>query len=375
MERRNTILIIDDIEINRDILADIFRDDYEILEAENGKDGIKILSKHFNKIAVVFLDLVMPVMDGFEVLEVLHKKGLNAQVPIIMITGEESVEFEKRGYDYGVVDYIRKPFHQYIVRRIAENVMDLYRYKNNLETLIKNQTSKLEAQNALLKKQAQRLHKMNDTMIDTISNVVEFRNLESGQHVKRIRKFTRCLAEEVVQEYPEYSFIKGDLDVIEQASAMHDIGKIVIPDGILLKPGKLTEEEFNVMKSHTVKGVEMIANIIQLEDSAYYDYCYQICRYHHERYNGMGYPDGLSGEDIPIAAQIVSLADVYDALVSERIYKKAFDKETAYQMIVNGECGVFSPKILKCFSVVKNDFEVLADQYAEHSDKEGVETR
>ncbi len=375
MEQRNTILIIDDIDINRDILADIFRNEYEILEAQNGKEGIKLFTENSNKIAVMFLDLVMPVMGGFEVLEALHQEGLIAQVPIIMITGEESVEFEKRGYDYGVIDYIKKPFHQYIVKRVAENVMDLYRYKNNLETLVKNQTSKLEAQNELLKKQSQKLHKMNDTMINTISNVVEFRNLESGQHVKRIRKFTRCLAEEVVQKYPEYGYIKDDLDVIEQASAMHDIGKIVIPDGILLKPGKLTSDEFEVMKSHTTRGVEMIANIIQLDDNSYYDYCYQICRHHHERYNGKGYPDGLVGEEIPIAAQIVSLADVYDALVSERVYKKAFDKETAYQMIISGDCGVFSPKILKCFNAVKGEYEVLADQYTEYKEKEEIETR
>lgn len=361
----NKIVIIDDIEINRDMLADIFSDDYVILEAENGKDGLELITNNMGSIAAILLDLIMPVMNGFEVLEVLKEKNVISKIPIIMITGEDSLEYEKQCYDYAIVDYIRKPFHPRIVRRMVQNVIELYRYQSHLERMVMERTVTVEEQNKLLREQSEKLHKMNDMMIETISNVVEFRNLESGQHVKRVRKFTRCLAEEVMRLYPEYADKKDDLDVIEQAAAMHDIGKIVIPDSILLKPGKLTKEEFEIMKTHTTRGAEMIASIVKLESEDYYNYCYQITKYHHERYDGRGYPDGLVGEAIPIAAQIVSIADVYDALISKRVYKEAYGRDSAYHMILNGECGVFSPKLLEAFRAVKEQFEALANEYKE----------
>ena len=362
---RDTILIIEDMEINREMLAEIFRDEYKILEAENGKEGIRMFVENFSSLAVVLLDLVMPVMDGFQVLQLLSDKGLISKVPIVMITGEESAESERRGYEYGIVDYIRKPYHALVVKQMVKNVIELFRYKTQLETMVKNQTARLESQNELLKKQAKKLRNMNDIMIETMSNVVEFRNLESGQHVKRIKAFTRCLGEEVMKRYPEYDLTTEKLEIIEQASAMHDIGKIVIPDGILLKPGKLTKDEFEAMKSHTTRGAEMIATLIQLDDEEYCNYCYDICRHHHERYDGKGYPDGLKGEEIGIAPQIVSLADVYDALVSHRVYKAAYDMETAFHMIMNGECGAFSPKLLSAFTSVKPEFEALALKLSE----------
>ena len=364
-KQSNVIIIIDDIEINRDMLADIFKDEYTILEAENGKEGLELILNNLDSIAAILLDLMMPVMNGFEVLAQLKEKSIISKVPIIMITGEDSIEYEQQCYEYSIVDYIRKPFHPRIVRRMVENVIELYRYQAKLEMLVKERTKTVEEQNETLKRQSEKLHKMNDMMIETISNVVEFRNLESGQHVKRVRKFTRCLAEEVMARYPEYGLEADKLDVIEQAAAMHDIGKIVIPDAILLKPGKLTFEEFEIMKTHTTRGAEMIASIVQLEDEDYYNYCYQISKYHHERFDGRGYPDKLVGDEIPIAAQIVSIADVYDALISKRVYKEAYGKDSAYHMIMNGECGVFSPKLLIVFEAVKDKFEALAKEYSE----------
>ncbi len=361
---KKTILIIEDMEINRAMLANIFMDEYDILEAANGKEGIELFEENFSTLAAVLLDIVMPVMDGFQVLEILSGKELISKVPIVMITGETSVEYERRGYEYGVVDYIHKPYHAPTVKQMVKNNIDLYAYKTRLETLVKAQTAELEAQNQLLKKQAHRLRKMNDAMIDAMSNVVEFRDMESGQHVKRIRVFTRALAVEVMKRYPEYGLNDEKIDMITQAAAMHDLGKIAVPDNILLKPGRLTSEEFEIMKSHTTKGAEMIASFVRMDDEDYFNYCYDICRHHHERYDGLGYPDGLKGEEIGIAAQAVSIADVYDALVSERVYKKAFDKETASKMIMNGECGCFSPKILEAFKAVKNEFAHLADTYS-----------
>lgn len=362
---KNTILIIEDVEINRMMLAEIFKDEYKILEACNGKEGIKLFVENFSSIAVVLLDLMMPVMDGFQVLELLSKKELLSKVPFVMITGEDSVEFEKRGYEYGVVDYIKKPYHADVVKQMVKNVIELFKYKTQLEVLVKSQTAKLEAQNELLKKQAQKLHRMNEMMIDSMSNVVEFRNLESGQHVKRIREFTKCLGRAVMKMYPEYELTAEKLETIGQAASMHDIGKIVIPDSILLKPGRLTPDEFETIKSHTTKGAEMVAELLHLDDEEFYNYCYDIARHHHERYDGNGYPDGLKGEEIHIAAQIVSLADVYDALVTKRVYKAAYEVNEAYRMIVNGECGAFSPKLLKAFAAVKSEFESLAKEYSE----------
>ncbi|MBO5055876.1 MAG: response regulator [Lachnospiraceae bacterium] len=367
---KDTILIIEDMEINRLLLAEIFKDEYKILEAANGKEGIKLFVENFSSIAVVLIDLVMPVMDGFQVLELLSKKDLLSKVPFVMITGEDSVEYEKRGYEYGVVDYIKKPYHPDVVKQMVKNVIELFKYKNQLETLVKSQTAKLEAQNELLKKQAQKLRKMNEMLIDSMSNIVEFRNLESGQHVKRIREFTKCLGKAVMQLYPEYGITPEKLEIIGQASSMHDIGKIVIPDSILLKPGRLTPDEFEIIKSHTTKGAEMVEELLHLDDEEFYNYCYDIARHHHERYDGKGYPDGLKGEEIGIAAQIVSLADVYDALVSERVYKAAYSVDEAYRMILNGECGTFSPKLLKAFSAVKSEFEALAKKYSEDNEDE-----
>lgn len=369
---KNKILIVDDVAINREMLAEIFRDEYIILEAENGKEGIQLLVENFAEVAAVLLDLAMPIMDGFQMLDILSRRKLITRIPIIMTTGETSVECERRGYEYGIVDYIHKPFHGPVVKQMVKNAIALYAYKTQLEMLVRKQTEQLEAQNEMLKNQAEKLSKMNAVMIDTMSNVVEFRDMESGQHVKRIRLFTKVMAEEIMNRYPEYGLTQDIVEIISQASAMHDIGKITVPDQILLKPGKLTKDEFEVMKGHTTRGSEMIATLIRMEDEEYFNYCYDICRHHHERYDGKGYPDALKGDDISIAAQIVSIVDVYDALVSERVYKPAFDKEKAYHMIINGECGCFSPKLLETFAAVKGKLEELADQLADHYGEEEI---
>ncbi|MFP3155549.1 response regulator [Lachnospiraceae bacterium ZAX-1] len=362
---QDTVLIVDDIEINRMILAEIFRKEFRILEAGNGKEALQILDEHYASIAIILLDIVMPEMNGYEVMEVLKDRNILLRIPVILITGEDSEDVEYNAYKSGVSDFIRKPFDSDLVRRRVLNTIDLYLYKNNLEMMVSNQTRKLKEQNTLLLAQAVKLQEMNDSIIDSMSNIVEFRNLESGQHVKRIKKFTRCLAECFQKVYPEYRLDDHKIQVIEQVSAMHDIGKISISDNILLKPGKLTNEEFQIMKTHTLKGCTILETMVDFQDQEYYDYSYDICRHHHERYDGRGYPDGLAGNDIPIAAQLVSIADVYDALVTERVYKAPFDKEVAFQMILDGKCGIFGPKLLDCFTKVKTQFEALAYHHKE----------
>lgn len=344
MIKRDTILVVDDMEVNRAILCEIFNDHYRMLEADNGRKALEIIEDEKDRLAIILLDIVMPEMDGFQVLENIYQTVMH-EVPVMLITGDTTAMPEERGFDLGVADVVRKPFEAHIIRRRVANVVNLWDHKNNLEELVKEQTLQLR--------------QTTNKIIDTLSTVVEFRDLESGEHITRIKGFTRILLNYVMKNYPEYGITKDQKEKIIQASVMHDVGKIAIPDHILLKPGKLTDEEFEIMKQHTVKGCDIINTISFINDKEFFRYCYEICRHHHERYDGRGYPDRLVGENIPISAQIVSLADVYDALVSERVYKKAFTPDQAYEMIQAGQCGTFSPKILECFKMAKGEFEDL----------------
>lgn len=367
---QEAILIVDDVESNRLILHDLFEKKYHIMEAGNGREALEILEKSGRIISLLLLDVIMPVMDGVEVLKELDERQMLKDFPVILITGEDSKEIEKKAYDYGVVDIIRKPFDSYITIKRVDNNLDLFRHKKHLEKMVHKQTLKLEEQRALLEKQNallveqnQKVRDLNVAIIESMSNVVEFRNMESGQHIKRIKSFTECMARCVAVEYPQYGLTEDMIRVMSEASAMHDIGKIVIPDSILLKPGRLTKDEFEIIKTHTTRGCEVIDSIAGFQGKEYFEYSYEICRYHHERYDGRGYPEGLVGEDIPIAAQIVAVADVYDALTTERVYKRAYDTDEAYHMIQNGECGTFSPRMLGCLKLVKHEFEELAMAY------------
>ena len=354
---RDKVLIIDDAEFNREMLAEILKDNYAILMAEDGCRGIEMIEQHKDEICVILLDLIMPVMDGYSVLAFMEEKGYLKYMPVLVISGEHSVDVERRCFDCGVSDFIKKPFDNSMVIRRVNNIVDLFQYRNNLEEQVALQTRALKSQYDVICRQAEELKKRNEKITDILAEVVESRNLESGEHVKRVKSYTGILAREMMKRYPEYQLTEEKVRIIESASAMHDIGKIMIPDSILLKPGKLTEEEFDYMKSHTVKGCEMLDNIEGVWDGTYKSYAYEICRHHHERFDGRGYPDKLAGDDIPISAQIVSVADVYDALISERCYKKAFTKEQAFHMIINGDCGAFSPKLMECFQNAREKME------------------
>ena len=356
---RSKVLIVDDLEMNREMLAAILEDDYPILEADGGKKAIAMIQKHQSEIAVVLLDLIMPEVDGFAVLEVMKKQGWLKAIPVLVITAESKAEVESKCFEAGVSDFIRKPFDNAIVRNRVKNIVDLFAYKNQLEEKVEKQTATLKKQYKLLVMQAEKLKESNTKIIDILGTVVECRNLESGEHIKRVKSFTRILAEQMMIDYPEYGLTQEKIDVIVSASALHDIGKIAIPDSILLKPARLTKDEYEYMKSHTTRGCEVLNNVEDVWDETYSKVSYEICRHHHERYDGKGYPDRLAGEAIPISAQLVGLADAYDALVSERVYKSAYSEDEAFHMIVSGECGVFSPKLLECFRKTKKKFEEL----------------
>lgn len=345
MDEKKTILIADDAELNRELLKQIFDKQFDVLEAGDGEQTIKILDEKHDEISMLFLDLIMPKKTGLEVMEHMRDNGYMEDIPVIMITGEATADSDLRAYEYGASDIIYKPFESRVIKRRAKNIMDLYEYRRHIEKKLEKRTKELMASK-------EKLEKSNEFLINALSSVVEFRSLESGEHIKRVKYFTRMFMNFLRKYYPEYGLTKEQIDLIVNASALHDIGKIAIPDNILLKPARLTPDEFEEMKKHTTYGCEILENFKQ-DDNDFYHYCYDICRYHHERYDGNGYPDGLSGEDIPIWAQVVSIVDVYDALVSKRVYKTPYATDVAIRMIFDGECGVFSPKILNCLEMAK----------------------
>lgn len=342
-KQKDKILIVDDVELNRAILCELFAGDYEILEADNGKTAVELMQQYHEEIAIVLMDIVMPIMNGLEALEIMNAKGLTEKTPIFLITAESSNDAISKGFRLGVVDVVLKPFNPDNICQRVNNIIELYRYRYKLENLVQEQMNKIEKQN-------EQLRNFNVAMIDTLSTIVEFRDCESGQHVQRIRQLTKIMLKELGRQNAEYKMSDKTIEDISMAAALHDIGKIAIPDYILNKPGRLTAEEFAIMKEHTLYGCEILESIDSLkQNKEQYRYHYNICRWHHEKWDGSGYPDGLIGKEIPIYAQIVALADCYDALTSVRCYKGAFTHEESVKMIENGECGAFSPDLLQCF--------------------------
>ncbi|MDO4165952.1 MAG: response regulator [Eubacteriales bacterium] len=341
MDNEKTILIVDDVEINRAILSEIFKSDYNIMEAEGGEQAIKLLEDN-QHIAAVLLDLIMPGINGLDVLKAMNHNGQIKKIPVFLITAVNNQDMLLEGYNLGAVDVITKPFMAHFLQCRVKNIIELYGHRNELEQMVAEQVK--------------RLNEVNQSMVETLATLIEFRDCESGEHVKRICGLTKILMTEVSDRYPEYHLPQSEIDKIVASSILHDVGKISIPDRILNKPGRLTKEEFDIMKEHTTRGCDILQKIPNIMDEGLYNYSYDICRHHHERWDGGGYPDGLKGDDITIWSQVVAVADVYDALTSERVYKKAFSKETAVEMIKNGECGSFNPKVLKVFEdcIAKN---------------------
>lgn len=348
MTERQKILIVDDMEVNRGILENLFQDEYDIVQATNGKEAISQIEAH-GDFALILLDIIMPEMDGFGVLDYMKSKDLIQHLPVILITSETVRNSEDRAYAYGIADVIHKPFYPDIVKRRAAIIIELYQNKHNMEVRLKEQEIEILSQQ-------KKIQDNNEFMIDALSSVVEFRSSETGEHIRRIKYFTRILLKYLEKYFPKYGLTKAQIDAIARASALHDIGKIGIPDAILLKPARLTPEEFEVIKTHPAIGCDILEKFRKSQSDEFYRYCYEICRWHHERWDGNGYPDHLVGDQIPISAQIVSIVDVYDALVSERVYKGVYGNSLAYQMILGGECGQFSPDVLECFQLAKEDF-------------------
>ena len=343
MEKQK-ILIVDDSEMNRSLLADILEEQYDVVEAENGVEAISLLSRQRADFSLLLLDIMMPEMDGFEVLAYINKYHWNDTFAVIMISADDSPANIKRAYDLGAFDYISRPFDSTIVKRRISNTMFLYARQQRLEKIIAEQFHEQEKNNKL--------------MISILSHIVEFRNGESGLHILHVNTITKYLLKQLVRRTEQYPLSKADISLISTASALHDIGKIAISDTILNKPGRLTAEEFEVMKTHSMVGARMLSDLpFEQQEAPLVKVASEICRWHHERYDGNGYPDGLKGDEIPIAAQVVALADVYDALTSERCYKKAYSHKEALNMILEGQCGAFNPTLLLCLQEIADTLE------------------
>lgn len=358
---RYRILIVDDSEMNRMILSEMLKGEFEILEAENGSVCLDMLSRYEMKISLILLDIVMPGMDGFGVLEYMNRNNLIKDIPVIMISGEDSGEVIKRAYEMGVSDYIKRPFDMEVVHRRVLNTIKLYAKQRRLVAMVTNQVFEKEKNSRML--------------ISVLSEIVEFRNGESGMHVLNINILTTMILEQLVKKTDKYPLSWSNRMLISTASSLHDIGKIGIDEKILNKPGRLTPEERKIMEKHTVIGADMLANLQMYEDEPLMKVAYQICRWHHERYDGKEYPDGLKGEEIPISAQVVALADVYDALTSERVYKKAYSHEEAVQMICNGECGTFNPLLLECLCEIQDPIKKELQEAAYRSEMSDPERK
>lgn len=334
MDYKETILIVDDSALNRMVLIEILgKENYTFLEAENGQQAVELLDCH-PEVDLLLLDITMPEIDGFGVLEIMNQYHWIEETPVIMISAEDAYSFIERAYDLGASDYITRPFDARVVCRRVSNTLMLYAKQKRLVQMVAEQVYEKE--------------KVSNTMISILSHIVEFRNNESGLHVVHIRTITELLLRRLRKKTDRYPLTEADISLISTASALHDIGKINIPEQILNKPGRLTKEEFEIVKTHSAVGEHMLRQIPFNQNEPLVKVAREICRWHHERWDGRGYPDGLKGDEIPISAQVVSLADVYDALTSERCYKAAFDHETALNMIVNGECGAFNPLLLEC---------------------------
>lgn len=345
----DTILIVEDNDINAAVLADIFDKDYRILEARNGRLGLQVLETHRNRICAVLLDVVMPEMDGIEVLYKLKEKGILTQIPVFLITGDPNNTVMREAYGLGVMDVIGKPVIPFIVKRRVETVIELFRARRRLENSVERQQSEIA-------RQAERIAELNWGMIEALATAIEFRSGESGTHVRRIHDITELILKETALGK---GYSDEEIRQIALASIMHDVGKIAVGDAILNKPGRLTPEEFEIMKTHTTQGALLLEKIPQMRKHEAFRYAYDIALHHHERWDGRGYPEGLKGSALSVPAQVVSLADVYDALVSKRVYKDAFGFDKAVGMIQNGECGVLNPELLNAFAEIEPQIRAL----------------
>ncbi len=342
---KNCMLIVDDDFFNREVLKNIFASDFVFEEAENGEEGLRKIYARKDELCAIVLDVNMPIMTGIELLAILFERGIPAEIPVFLVTADNEEEIAKEAYGYGVMDIINKPIVPFVIQKRVQSVIELFRNRAALQARVVGQEKQLE-------ENANTIDALHRGTIEALATAIEFRDVESGLHTRRIYDITKYM---LLKTEMGEGFSPREIESIAIGAIMHDIGKIAIPDHILNKPGRLTPEEYELMKQHTVKGGQLMENLSNMQEHDCYLYACDIARHHHERWDGKGYPDGLKGEEISVWAQVVSIADVYDALISPRVYKKAFSPEQAVEMIRTGECGTFNPKLVECFLQVEGE--------------------
>lgn len=343
---QNKIILIDPQEQNYPLLKRILNEDYVLAEITDIRKINDFLTHDSETIAAILADYPTLRSQKFTLAKMIRQNSKCDRIPLLAVCSGIPPGLGDELCKYNIAEFICAPFDPSLVKHRIQNCIRLYQYQNTMQK-----------QHKLLKLQSDRLTKSNETIIDALGDIVEYRNVESGEHIHRVKEYTRILATEAMNCFPEFNLTPEKVSVIVTASPLHDIGKIALPDKILMKPGRLTDQEFEYIKSHTISGCEILDNMRGIWSDEYSKVCKEICHSHHERYDGSGYPDGLRGSEIPLSAQIVSIADVYDALTNERVYKDAIPKDHAFRMIINGECGVFSPKLMECLRNVRTEFE------------------
>lgn len=348
---KKVILIIDDVEMERDILRQMFQEDYQIADAEDGLSGIEYIQQHIEQIAIVFLDAHMPKMSGYDVLKYMYEHKLTEQIPVILITGDLDDHILTIAYEAGAIDVIRKPFIVSAIKQRAKNIIELYNHKNHLEEEVQKKTE-------ILKEQYEKLTEHNEQLVYMLNEIIIYRNTESKQHVEYVQGYTKILATHYAKLYPRSRMTQSKINNIVKAAKLHDAGKIMIADSVIKHQGRLSEYEIEYIKQHTIKGGEMVKVLFGLDDD-YGRICYNVCRYHHEKYDGTGYPEKLKKDKIPIEAQIVGLADMYDAIVNVTMNKRKYSPREAFYKLLNDECGEISPKLKECLEAARDELEAF----------------
>lgn len=349
-QKRDTVLIIENIEINRVLFGQMLEKEYQIAEGKNGLEGIQYIEEHPDDIILVLLNIGMPLMDSCQVMEYMQRNGYMQKIPVILIMCDDDDEAIERGYAFGATDVIKPPFQANIIIQRVHNIIELYQYRKNLEERNQVQTAELNRQN-------DKLQRHNESMVKILRDIITFRNTESDLHIRYIEGYTRILAKQYAALYPRSRMTNQKIEYIVKAAGMHDLGKITMPDLLISQQGRLLPEEIEYLKEHTVRGSDIIKVMLEFGEGLFYRISYNVCRYHHERYDGTGYPEGLSGDKIPIEAQIVSLADMYDALVNVSVNKERYPADRAVRMLLEGTCGGLAPRMKECLLAAKQELE------------------
>ena len=348
---KKKVIVIDDVELNRVILKEAFKNDFEVLEAENGALGLQKIKENQDDVSAVFLDIIMPEMDGFAVLQELNISSLIQKIPVFLITTDATSAVIERAYDYGAVDVIPKPFNLMIIKRRVQNMIEYFEAKRQSD-------SDVVQIDQLLAMQREDLNQAVGALIGQICESIESRSVGESEHVNRVRKMTRALTKEFALQHPEFGLKDDIIDSIANASVLHDIGKIFVREEILAKAGNLPPEEMAEIQVAPTYGAKLL-NRVQGIPEPFYTFAKEICRSHMERWDGKGYPDSLKENQIPISAQLVGLAEAYDVLISTRVYKQAYSHEKAVQMILDGECGTLNPDLIECLKKAAAEFEKI----------------